>query len=290
MNAASPFDRPAFIPEFSDYSRFRDATIGITGQRGILGGILYNRFVQAGVRVDVFAGNINDSKALDDWFSGKHFSHFFHFAAVVPVTTVETDPLTAYRTNAIGAFDVCSRLLQTPPQCWLFHCSSSHVYRPTPQPVAIRETDETDPQTFYGVTKLAAERIIEPLLKKLPAPCCIGRVFSFSHREQKEPYLVPSLRSRILQLRDGDTLEVSNPSSVRDIQDAETIIDCVLHLADKRAQGIVNIGTGEGKSVSDIALRIARTLGKKITVKGVDHDAPGSLIADTQRLRALLGQ
>jgi UDP-glucose 4-epimerase len=290
VDVASPFERPAFIPAFTDYSRFHGTAVGITGQRGILGGILSDRLMQAGIRTDAFAGNINDSKALDDWISDKHFSHFFHFAAVVPVTRVEADPLTAYRTNAIGSFDVCSKLLQTQPQCWLFHCSSSHVYRPTPQPAAITETDETDPQTFYGVTKLAAERIIEPLLKRFSAPYCIGRVFSFSHREQKEPYLVPSLRSRILQLRNGDTLEVSNPSSVRDIQDAETIIDCVLHLADKRAQGVVNIGTGEGKSVSEIALGIARMLGKRITVEGVDHNAPGSLIADTRKLRALLGQ
>jgi nucleoside-diphosphate-sugar epimerase len=290
VNVVNPFDRPTFIPEFSDFSRFRDATVGITGQRGVLGSILYSRLVQAGIRTESFSGDINDSETLTAWFGDRRFSHFFHFAAVVPVTVVEADPLAAYRTNAIGSFDVCRNVLLTQPQCWLFHCSSSHVYRPTSQPIAITEEQTPDPLTFYGVTKLAAERIIEAPLKQLSAPFCIGRIFSFSHRRQEEPYLVPSLRSKIQQLRDGDTLDVSNPSSVRDIQDAETVIDCVLHLAVRRAQGVVNIGTGEGKSVRDIALSIARTLGKNITVTGIDRDAPGSLIADTRKLRSLLAQ
>ncbi len=121
------------------------------------------------------------------------------------------------------------------------------------------------PPTFYGATKLAAEGVVETLMGKLKFPYCIGRVFSFTHADQLPPYLVPSLRQKISALRDGDALEIDNPSSVRDIQDAEQVIDVILHLARRRATGTINIGTGVGQSVGDIARSIARSLERRLS-------------------------
>jgi UDP-glucose 4-epimerase len=61
-----------------------------------------------------------------------------------------------------------------------------------------------------------------------------------------------------------------------------------LHLARNAALGTVNIGTGVGRSVSEIAYEVAKSLGRKIKVTGVDKGPPGALVADTHRLRALL--
>jgi nucleoside-diphosphate-sugar epimerase len=288
LSAAHILPRPAFVPEFVDYSAFAGQTVGITGQRGVLGGLLYERLRRFGVQVVAFPGDVNDEKLLTTWFSGYQFSHFFHFAAVVPVPLVEGNPVAAYRTNAIGSFNVCSHLALTQKKYWLFLASSSHVYKPTAPEAHITELSETEPQTFYGVTKLAGERLCVPLLQKMNVEYCVGRIFSFSHEKQQEPYLVPTLRKKISQLNNGDTLSVSNPSAVRDIQDADAIIDCVLHLAHKRSRGIINIGTGHGMSVKEIALLVARSQQKVITVDGVDIDAHGALVADTHKLRSIL--
>lgn len=284
----SLFERPAFIPDPGDLRALRGGAIGLTGGHGVLGSILRERLVQLGIRVEGYAGDVNDAGSLASWFASHDFSHIFHFAALVPVNRVEENPLLAYQTNVIGTFNVCRQLVETQQDCWLFHCSSSHVYQPTAAPQPIVEGATTIPPTFYGETKLAAERLVAVLLGKLQRPHCIGRVFSFTHPRQSAPYLVPSLRERITPLRAGDTLEIQNPSSVRDIQDAEHVIDAILNLAQRRASGTVNIGTGAGRSVRDIALLVARALGKQISVTGVDRDAPGSLIADTTRLRSLL--
>jgi len=62
----------------------------------------------------------------------------------------------------------------------------------------------------------------------------------------------------------------------------------VLHLAHRAAPGTVNIGTGVGRSVGEIALGVAQAMGKTIRLTGIDRGQPGSLIADVTRLRALL--
>jgi len=289
VTTAAPLARVAFIPEYTDFEAFQGQCVGLTGARGVLGGILMRRLEQRGVAVMAYPGDVNDEATVAAWFEQHRFSHFLHFAALVPVGQVEADPLLAFQTNVIGAFNVCKQLLRTQPQCWLFHCSSSHVYQPTAQPNPIAEDSPTHPPTYYGATKLAAERLIDTLLGKLQAPYCIGRVFSFTHERQAHSYLVPSLRHRILALPEGATLEIENPSAVRDIQDAEQVIDAVLQLARRRATGTVNIGTGAGSSVADIARTVARSLGRTIQVTGTDRGTPGSLVADTTRLRALLG-
>ncbi len=276
------------VPEFTDYAALRDHAVGLTGARGVLGRMLKDRLDRHSVATAAYPGDVNDSEALRRWFTDQRFRFFFHFAAMVPVAAVEGNPLLAFQTNVIGTFNVCKRLLEMPSACWLFQCSSSHVYRPTATPTPINEDAPKDPPTFYGATKLAAERVVETLMGKLNAPYCIGRVFSFTHAHQAPPYLVPSLRQKIAALRDGAVLDIDNPSSVRDLQDAEQVIDTILHLAHRAATGTVNIGTGAGQSVSAIALAVAQELGKKIQVSGIDRAPPGSLIADTTRLRALL--
>ena len=125
-------------------------------------------------------------------------------------------------------------------------------------------------------------------MTRLGARYCIGRVFSYTHARQRLPYLVPSLRQRIADLPAGAALEIDNPSAVRDIQDAEQIVDAILQLARRGATGTVNIGTGVGVSVGDIARAVARSLGRTITVAGSDRAAAGALVADTTRLRQLL--
>ena len=288
VNAANPIARAGFVPDYTDYAALRGHGVGLTGARGVLGGILKERLDRQRVETVAYPGDVNDGDALSAWFANHKFRYFFHFAALVPVTAVEGDPLLAFQTNVVGTFNVCKPLLETQPGCWLFHCSSSHVYQPTSTAAPINEGAPKNPPTFYGATKLAAEGVVETLMGKLRAPYCIGRVFSFTHAHQAPPYLVPSLRQKIAALRDGEALEIENPSSVRDIQDAEQVIDTILQLTKRAAVGTVNIGTGVGRSVGDIAVSVAQELGKKIQVTGVDRAHPGSLVADVTRLRALL--
>jgi nucleoside-diphosphate-sugar epimerase len=288
VNPLNPIARAGGVPAFTDYAALRDHAVGLTGARGVLGRILKDRLDRHGIATAAYPGDINDSEALAGWFADHRFRYFFHFAALVPVAAVEGNPLLAFQTNVIGTFNVCKRVLEMSSACWLFHCSSSHVYQPTATPTPIKEDAPKDPPTFYGATKLAAERMVETLMGKLKAPYCIGRVFSFTHAQQSPPYLVPSLRQKIAALRDGAVLEIDNPTAVRDIQDAEQVIDTILHLANRAATGTVNIGTGIGRSVSAIALAVAEELGKKIQVSGIDRAPPGALIADITRLLTLL--
>jgi nucleoside-diphosphate-sugar epimerase len=292
MKRSQLFEQPAFIPIFEDYSHFLGKCIGLTGQKGLLGGILSERLDTHKANVEAYPGDITDITSLEDWFRKHHFDYFFHFAAIVPVSQVMDNPLKAYDVNVFGSYNICKQVIETQPNCWLFLASSSHVYKGSliSGESALTEGSPEEPDTFYGVSKLAVERISSPILDQYGVDYCIGRIFSFSSTDQKEPYLVPTLYRKIEEIPQGGTLEIINPDSVRDIMDANTIIDCVLHLAKNRFKGTLDIGSGKGMSIKEIGYRIMKLLGKKIQIRGVNENEPNSLVANVETLKQVLSE
>lgn len=284
------FNQPSFIPIFNTYSNFEGKMIGITGQEGVLGNLLYTRLIERNMKVEFFPGDINDVATLNKWFNNHHFDYFFHLAAVVPTLEVDNNPINAFETNVIGTFNICKLIIESQPKCWLFLASTSHIYDPyfAFQAKPLRFGDQENPGSFYGATKLASEQISRPILEHFSIAYCIGRIFSFTGNQQKEPYLVPTLRRKIKELQNGDILKITNPDSVRDMMDAETVIDCILHLAQNRFPGTINIGTGKGIKIREIADKIAKELSKEIQIIGVNKDKPNSLIADISDLEKQL--
>jgi UDP-glucose 4-epimerase len=286
------FEQPPFIPIFEDYADFKGCCVGITGHKGVLGTILHKRMLDNDIRTEPYDGDILDVKSLADWFAGNKFSRFFHFAAIVPVNVVENDALAAYEANVIGTYNICKHIIKTQSDCWLFLASSSHVYKMPDvehsQPLSVDNMG--GPENFYGASKLAAEQIARPLLKQYNISYCIGRIFSFSSVLQQEPYLVPTLIKKIEKMPDGGVLEVVNPDSVRDIMDAETVIDCILHLARNNFKGTINIGSGRGASIADIACHIAKLIGKNIVIQGATKTKPDFLVADIQELKKVVSR
>jgi UDP-glucose 4-epimerase len=279
--------RPAFLAPLAGLGSLAGAQVALTGHRGVLGSLLAERLAAGGAQVSTFPGDINDAGALAGWLAPLRARHVFHLAALVPVERVEADPLGAYQANAIGTFNLCRAVILRRQPAWVFQCSTSHVYASAAGSASLPEWSPTAPATWYGATKLAAERMATELLGKADIALCIGRVFSYTHARQQPPYLVPSLRERIAALPDGGVLEVRNPSAIRDLLDASHVVDAILWLALAQARGIVNIGSGQGRSVRGIALELAAAAGRRITVAGEDVDS-GGLVADTTRLRSLL--
>lgn len=290
MKQALFFEQPAFIPVFTDYSHLHGKCIGMTGQSGVLGGILSQRLTAHNINIEAYHGDITDTMSLKDWFGKHRFDYFFHFAAIVPVSQVTDDPYRAYDVNVIGSYNICKHIIKTQENCWLFLASSSHVYKalPAAEELTLQVGFAEEPDTFYGVTKLAAERITVPILDQYKVDYCIGRIFSFSGSTQKEPYLIPTLLRKTEETPENGLLEVINPDSVRDIVDAETVIDCILHLSQKRFKGIINIGSGKGMSIKDIAYHVMKLLEKKIQICEVNKFQPNALVADVRILKQVI--
>ena len=113
-----------------------------------------------------------------------------------------------------------------------------------------------------------------------------GRVFSFYHPSQTGTFLYPSLLRRFA----SEDLEAPFPlfgaEDIRDISPAEELVARIVALAEKRATGVVNIGSGVGTRIADFAQAHAP---RPLRVVAASDAPPTSLVADISRLRSLIG-
>lgn len=288
MNWSSLAPRPGFLAPFGAWAALAPARIGITGGKGLLGRLLASRLAAQGMAPNLFEGDVLAEGALHEWVNDIRPGIVVHLAAVVPLDVVSADPLRAMRVNACATATLAAAIASQPEPAWLFHASSSHVYAPPGSAAPIQESGVREPGSFYGCTKLAGEHILLPMAKQAGLPLCVGRIFSYFHETQPSSFLVPGLFARAAHLADGGTLEVRDAASVRDFLHGEAVVDALLHLAARRATGVVNIGSGTGTRVDDMARRVLAMLGKRVDVVALDGGSTSSLVADVSRLDGII--
>ena len=81
-----------------------------------------------------------------------------------------------------------------------------------------------------------------------------------------------------------NSLFIVNAHNIIDIQRAEDTVKIILKLFEKKAEGIVNIGTGNGIEIQKFAKKFTK---KKITIK-TNSKKKISIIADVTRLNSII--
>ena len=251
--------------------------IGITGGEGVLGSILVDKIKKQGIEYSLFGGDIREKEDVNSWTESESLEAVFHLAAIVPTSVVKDDLLSAFDVNAIGTKNLVDSLNTNSPNTWMFYSSSSHVYKPSDNP--IKETNEIDPTSEYGLTKYSGEVLARKYYKNL----CIGRIFSMYHDSQKVPFLYPSIKARLAKEDLTKEFELYGGESERDFLNAEEIADILLKLMKVRALGIYNIGSGKSTKVKDF---VRQMTSKKLKIKSLgDFD---SLVANIDKLKNVL--
>ena len=165
--------------------------VGITGHTGSLGKeIIKSKF---GFNYSFFKGDIRNKNKISKWISSKKFDAIIHLAAIVPISVVNNNKNKAYQINYIATKNIVNAVKKNKIK-WFFFASTSHVYSSIKKNIS--EKFKTNPISYYGKTKLLAERYIIKQLKKSDSKYCIGRIFSTTNKNQKNNYLVPDLKKK----------------------------------------------------------------------------------------------
>lgn len=249
--------------------------IGITGATGVLGKILQERLKNNNIGYSIFRKDITIKREVNSWIKENDFDYIFHFAALVPTDLAENVFDRAKEVNIIGTQYLVSSISESKKPAIVFYSSSSHVYESKKEPIS--ENDKINPISKYGETKLSAEHEIKKLKYY-----CIGRVFSFFHETQVGNFLYPKMKERIKD-DDLNSFELYGADSVRDISNAEEIVDSIYELFENKVIGTYNIGSGKGIKIQDFVA--------SLTTKKINFVKKGSvdyLVADISKLNKVL--
>lgn len=252
--------------------------IGLTGANGTLGRHVASVLEARGRACDRFTGDVTDAEMTMRWAQDRDL--VIHCAALVPVARVEADPARALAVNAGGTINIARGLAATGGRLALV--STSHVYRPSDQPIG--EDWPTEATTAYGLTKLHGEQWATRVLPE----ALILRLFSYFDARQDPLFVVPALAERIAAAPRDAALDLFGADSVRDVADAAWLAERVVDLALGNATGAVNLCTGQGFTIADIAARLARAMGRDDVSFRPAGNVRNALVGDASRRRALL--
>ncbi|MCX6917983.1 MAG: GDP-mannose 4,6-dehydratase [Verrucomicrobia bacterium] len=258
--------------------------IGITGGRGTLGKILQEQLSADEMAFDCFAGDICRPEDLRAWLQAGTFDAVVHFAALVPTQSVQANPARAFQVNVGGTANLVAELGALAKKPWLFYASSSHVYQPQAAPIS--ESAPVVPINPYGLSKRLGEQVVEASAGAMGVPYCIGRIFSFYHPTQTGSFLYPSLQQRFATEDLAQPFRLFGADDIRDLSLADDLVAHIRSLLAKQATGLVNVGSGRGTKISDFVQSLAPL---RLQIVNASEGTPTSLVADTSRLRQLLG-
>jgi dTDP-4-dehydrorhamnose reductase len=263
--------------------------IGITGGNGILGRELQESFKihHPGFAIGALEGDIFDQDGLRAWANAFRPNVVIHLAAVVPTNQFSSESSAAFRINALGPSAVATEVSSVMGAGLrrFVYVSSSHVYQSAEG--SIDESGSTAPASLYGKSKLEGEVRLLAAAKSLPANVVVARLFSIFSPLQRPPFLYPSLRERIALSTEGQKISVSGWNHTRDFLPAWFAADLLAELCLTRFEGLVNVGSAIPRTVADFAEALFGVVVDRS--EGSQADPPTSLVANVQRLEAVLG-
>jgi nucleoside-diphosphate-sugar epimerase len=150
--------------------------------------------------------------------------------------------------------------------------------------------DETPlrPASLYGVSKDALRRMQESMARTIGFSAAWGRIFFPYGAGEPEGRLVPSVMRSVLA---GEPARCSHGRQVRDFIYVDDVARAFAAVLDSDLEGPVNIGTGEGVTIAEVAQAAASAAGRpdllQLGALPAREGEPDRLVADTGRLASI---
>jgi dTDP-glucose 4,6-dehydratase len=242
-------------------------------------------------RVQFWYGDVRNASLVDSLMEQSDL--VVHFAAETHVTRSIYDNHHFFETDVLGTQVVANAALANIKHVSRFiHISSSEVYGTAETPL-MSEEHPLKPLSPYASAKAGADRLVYSYWATYNLPAVIVRPFNNygprQHLEKAIPRFITScLLSEVLRIH-GDGL------AARDwvyVDDTCRALDRVLHSGPDILGEVINIGSGESRTLRDVAMTVVRKMDKPAGLLTYVGDRPGQVFrhtADRSKAERLLG-
>ena len=259
----------------------------VTGAGGFIGSHLVERLVERGVsvralvhynsrndlgmlnqippavqsEVDIVAGDIRDPHQVCTLMSG--CSIVFHLAALIGIPYSYIAPSSYVSVNMVGTTNILQAALAE-GVARVVHTSSSEVYG-TAQYTPIDEGHPLRGQSPYSASKIAADKMAESFYLSFGLPVATIRPFNTFGPRQSARAVIPTIIGQAIH---GEEVRLGSLDPVRDLTYVKDTVDAFVRMGE--AEGVVgrviNVGTGKGIRIGDLAAAIQAIVGRDLPV------------------------
>jgi len=280
----------------------------LTGGAGFIGSALANRLVDkrhtvlvlddlsAGdprrLRPEVLLtrGDVKDVPKL--WTLLQGVDCVYHLAARVRVPESVHYPAEYNDVNVGGTVALMEAMRDTGVRRVVFASSGALYGQAARQPIV--ESQTPNPNSPYGVTKIAAEYYLSTLGALYDIETVSLRIFNAYGPGQELPASYPPVIPQLLrQAQTGGSLVIlGDGSQTRDFVYVDDVVDALLAAATATAvnRAVINVGSGREISINELAACVARVTGQEVSVLHNRGQSAGvsRLVADVGLAKQLL--
>jgi len=297
--------------------RLKGKKVLVTGGDGFVGSHLVEELVKQGAKVTafvlynsqnkvgnlefiskeilkeirVFSGDIVDFNAVKDAIKGQEV--VFHLAALIAIPYSYLAPEAYVMTNILGTLHVLQACRELGVRK-LVHTSTSETYG-TAIYTPIDEKHPLQAQSPYSATKIGADKLVESFYCSFNLPVTTIRPFNTYGPRQSSRAVIPTVICQALAGK--KKIKLGSLSPVRDMNYVKDSVSGYLKIAeaDNSIGQVVNIGSGRGITIGELANKILGLIGSKaVIVSDKERVRPEKsevkqLLCDYSKAREMMG-
>ena len=222
-----------------------------------------NRINLTGLDVEFIEGNICNIETTRDVCN--NIDVVFHLAACVGRQQSIDDPQTDSKTNLIGTVNILEGMRHNGVKR-IVYSSSAAIYGELFYP-SVNECHPLNPNSPYGVSKLAAEKmiIVYSGIYNIISICLrYFNIYGINQRYDAYGNVIPIFAQRIFSDMPisiyGDGLQTRDFINVKDVVKANYLA-CATH-----ASGVYNLGTGNSITIKSLADILQKISGRRVDI------------------------
>lgn len=301
----------------SSGSEYKNLRVFVTGAGGFIGSHLVEALAGSGASVralvrytsrgdwghldqlapdvrgslEVVLGDVRDAQFMRNQIRGCDV--VFHLAALIGIPYSYEAAESYVDTNVRGTLNVLQAAREAGVRRVVV-TSTSEVYG-TARYTPMDEAHPLQAQSPYSASKIAADKLAESYHLSFALPVVTVRPFNTYGPRQSARAVIPTIVSQVLA--GVEALRLGSLAPVRDLTYVEDTVRGFLcaGLAEQAVGHVINLGTGQGISIGDLARAVMKIAGRELPiVEDPDRVRPQAsevqlLIAKTELAHKLLG-
>ena len=196
-----------------------------------------------------------DEKELSKILKNNNIKYVFNYAAEPYIPECFERPMHFFDINATTVLKVLNACQEAKIEA-ILQVSSAEIYGNMTG--KIKESDPVEPHSTYGVSKAAADGLVQVRWKEAGVPGIAMRQFNCVGERETHEYVIPEI---ISQLAESNVVRLGN-NSFRDFQYAGDAVKMAVELLEKGEFGeVYNMGSEGGIKIYELAELIGKLIG-----------------------------
>lgn len=197
----------------------------------------------------------DDENQLAKIFTDNNIDYVFNYAAEPYIPECFERPMHFFDINATAVLRVLNACQKASVK-GLLQVSSAEIYGDMKGKIS--ESDPVAAHSTYGVSKLAADGLVQVRWREATVPAISMRQFNCVGERETHEYVIPEI---ISQLAESNKVNLGN-NSFRDFQYAADAVTMAVELLEKGEFGeVYNMGSESGIKIYDLAHLIGKLMG-----------------------------